>query len=1001
MLVPGTYRSRHVANAMRVLPLVVLPGTQDRQPAVSQPSYAVSVGGTRFCHPNPNTHVESINLASSARRRRFLSAGLLLLISAVPVLAGSIRLQWDPCTASNIAGYRLYCGTASGAYATVKDVGVATITDVTNLAPGGTYHLAVSSYSSEGLESPLSTEIIQYLPPGNEPPAANPATVTVPEDGAIAITLTGSDADGDSLKFTVVGNPTHGSLSGTAPSVTYRPAANYNGKDSFTFTVEDGIAAPSEDVVSITVTPVNDPPVASPIAVTTPAGKPVVIHLSGSDIDGDALSFLNSTAVTHGSLSGTGPDLTYTPATGYSGSDSFSYQASDGKLSSAPAPVSITITASNVAPTATSFAVTTAEDIPVSTVLKGADVNGDSLTYRIITSPSKGTLSGDAPNLVYTPKADYSGNDAFTYSVSDGKLTSPTATVSVKVTAVDDTPIAYSKTIAVNEDSSTAFNLDAHDAEGKILTYKVTTNPVHGVLVASGRNCSYKPNANFNGTDSLKFTASDGNSTSTAGTVTLSVKAVNDAPKASNASFSVQAGKSIAMTLKGSDVDGDKLTYTVIKSPSKGTLSGTAPSLTYTAKSGVSGSDSFQFTVKDASVSSAAATISITLTAATTVASTSDTIVVPQGGTVTQLASSQKTLLSSDTTEVHQQLTTVLEKAPARGEVTLNADGSFSYRHFGGQNVADAFTYSVTEADGTRTDVQIDVHVFDILGLSSTGSDLELEFSATAGFTYDVQYQDTVAVASSAWQTLTSVQPESDGIVTVTDPGAVGLASRVYRVRCATSQGTVVSDIWGYQQLPLALRGGTPAAPFYGPMLRCSRVTAVNGSSLELEGSDWAAGILGARDGFASHIATIIASSDPAAVGSWWPIVGNDTRNVALDAAPQDLAARLQPGDLVEIRGLVSAAEVFGATGARSVFTSGDLLTLFSNSGGTVLTLQYTLTPEGASAYYLLAANGDRIGPIDATHVTFNPDLRFYCRRASSTASTACAIGRVPESTQD
>jgi len=133
-------------------------------------------------------------------------------------------------------------------------------------------------------------------------------------------------------------------LSGAPPNVTYTPAANYNGPDSFTFRVWDGAAFSNTATVSITVTPVNDPPVANPQSVSTPQNTQLAVTLTGSDVDGDPLSFAIGTPPAHGALTGTPPDVTYTPAIGYVGPDSFTFTVNDGTATSAPATVSITVT---------------------------------------------------------------------------------------------------------------------------------------------------------------------------------------------------------------------------------------------------------------------------------------------------------------------------------------------------------------------------------------------------------------------------------------------------------------------------------------------------------------------------------------------------------------------------------------------------------------------------------------------------------------------------------
>jgi hypothetical protein len=177
----------------------------------------------------------------------------------------------------------------------------------------------------------------------NNPPVADPKTVNLSEDSSTAVTLSGSDVDGDPITFQVVSTPQHGSLSGTAPNLTYTPSFNFNGTDSFTYVVNDGITSSEPALVEIQVAAVNDAPVAAAQSVTTPVDTDVEIVLSGSDVDGDPLSYLLVSQPEHGSLSGSAPNLMYTPDPGYVGDDSFTFKASDGVLESGPAVVDITV----------------------------------------------------------------------------------------------------------------------------------------------------------------------------------------------------------------------------------------------------------------------------------------------------------------------------------------------------------------------------------------------------------------------------------------------------------------------------------------------------------------------------------------------------------------------------------------------------------------------------------------------------------------------------------
>src|SRR5207244_1814195 len=144
----------------------------------------------------------------------------------------------------------------------------------------------------------------------------------------------------------------------------------------------------------------------------------------------------------HCSTDGTAPNLTYTPAANYNGPDSFTFKANDGELDSNLATVSITVNAVNDAPVASNQAVGREEDTAKTITLGASDVEGSALTYTIGTGPTHGTLSGTAPNLTYTPAANYNGPDGFTFKANDSELDSNIATVSITINAVNDAPVA-------------------------------------------------------------------------------------------------------------------------------------------------------------------------------------------------------------------------------------------------------------------------------------------------------------------------------------------------------------------------------------------------------------------------------------------------------------------------------------------------------------------------------------------------------------------------------
>ena len=295
--------------------------------------------------------------------------------------------------------------------------------------------------------------------PANHPPVADSKAVSTPEDVAVATPLSGTDADSDPLTYTVVTPPAHGTLSGTGPNLTYTPAANFNGSDSFTFTVNDGHVDSAAATVSITVTPVNDAPTAADVTATTPRATSTAVSLSANDIDGDALTFTVVTPPAHGTLTGTGANLTYSPDPEFEGLDSFTYRANDGSLDSNLATASITVTHINHPPVADSKAVSTPEDVAVATPLSGTDADSDPLTYTVVTPPAHGTLSGTAPNLTYTPAANFNGSDSFSFKVNDGHVDSP---VRHRVDHGDQGQPPAGRDLAVGDD--TAGHRDLGDA---------------------------------------------------------------------------------------------------------------------------------------------------------------------------------------------------------------------------------------------------------------------------------------------------------------------------------------------------------------------------------------------------------------------------------------------------------------------------------------------------------------------------------------------------------
>ncbi|MFN8470148.1 MAG: Ig-like domain-containing protein [Caldilineaceae bacterium] len=463
-------------------------------------------------------------------------------------------------------------------------------------------------------DSNVATVTINVTAVNDAPVAAN-QSVSTPEDTALVINLTATDVDGNPLTYGIVAQPQHGTLSGAGAAQTYTPNANYAGPDSFTFKANDGTADSNVATVTINVTAVNDAPVATDVSASTAEGLPVNVTLTATDVDGDSLSYTVVTGPAHGVLSGTGAVVTYTPVAGYTGLDTFTFQATDGQVDSNVATATINVGAANNAPVADDQSVATAEDAAVNITLTATDGDGNPLSYSVVAQPTHGTLSGAAPNVTYTPAANFSGTDSFTFKANDGLADSNVATVTIVVNAVNDTPVANNQTVATAEDTAVNITLTASDVDGDALTYEVVTPPQHGTLQGGGSALTYTPAANFFGTDTFTFKANDGQVDSNLATVTIQVSAVNDAPVASNQTVDAVSGQPVNITLAATDAEGSALTYTVVAAPQHGTLTGSGANLVYTPAADFTGNDQLTFRASDGQATSNVATVAIKVSA--------------------------------------------------------------------------------------------------------------------------------------------------------------------------------------------------------------------------------------------------------------------------------------------------------------------------------------------------------------------------------------------------
>jgi len=568
--------------------------------------------------------------------------------------------------------------------------------------------------AADGIDESNTATVAIAVNPVNDGPVANPQSIATNEDIPIAITLTGSDADGDPLTYALVDEPSHGSLSGTAPGLTYAPAADYSGPDSFTFKVNDGTADSAAATVSINVTAVNDPPVAANDSYDATEDVQLVIAPPGvlandSDADGPQplAAVLVAPPVNGVLVLALDGSFTYTPNPNSYGTDSFTYRASDGADESDIATVAITVASINDPPDAVDDEATTEEDqfVDIAVLVNDTDPDGDTLEITFVGTPLHGTATDNGDGIIrYIPNAGFTGSDAFTYTIGDGHDATDTANVHVTVTEVNDPPVADEQAVGTDEDTPLVINLTAIDPNGDGLIYLIVTDPAHGTLSGTPPAVTYTPDANWNGGDSFTFKANDGQADSNVATVSITVNPVNDAPVADDQAVGTNEDTGIAITLSGSDPDGDAIaSYNVASQPANGTLSGTPPNLTYTPDPNWYGEDSFTFTVSDGTLGSAPATVTITVASVNDLPEASDQDVETDEDTPVAI------VLSANDVET-PTLTYHIVAQPAHGSLSGTAP-NLTYTPAPDYNGPDSFTFKANDGQADSNVATITITV--------------------------------------------------------------------------------------------------------------------------------------------------------------------------------------------------------------------------------------------------------------------------------------------------
>ncbi|MDC6480682.1 Ig-like domain-containing protein [Flavobacteriaceae bacterium] len=285
----------------------------------------------------------------------------------------------------------------------------------------------------------------------NDVPVVSALEYTLDEAGSQVLAFASTDAESDSVTYSVSTDPTNGTIVSNDGVFTYTHNGSESSSDTFQYIANDGTGNSQPVSVTITVTPVNDAPVVTAGTISLNEGSNSSITLSASDAEGDAMTYAIATAPTNGTVTldaATGA-LTYTHSGGENTSDTFTFTSSDSALTSSAGTVTVTVTPVNDAPviSADTFAVDQFDEVTFN--IPATDAEGNSLTYTIETDPTKGTLldngGGSFTYFNNTQSTDYSDNsdyteintDTFVVKANDGSLDSSDTTLTFNVTQIN------------------------------------------------------------------------------------------------------------------------------------------------------------------------------------------------------------------------------------------------------------------------------------------------------------------------------------------------------------------------------------------------------------------------------------------------------------------------------------------------------------------------------------------------------------------------------------
>ena len=435
-------------------------------------------------------------------------------------------------------------------------------------------YVAEIQFTSNDPSNSFSVVEVNLTVKENQPPVAHNSKVHGVEDQVLNFNLEATDPEGDKLTYEILSGPQNGLITGNGSDLNYVPNANFNGNDSLTFKVSDGSLESNFAEVIFVIEAINDAPIAGTDEINGTEDEFIIVKFKHSDPDGDELDIQITGSPENGFLWEENGMTIYFPNNHYNGKDEIRFTVTDGELSSEEGIIMINLKPTNDAPVAKELTIETQQNQFTLITLAAEDIDGDNVTFDIITDPNHGTVSYVSEDTwKYTPNPQFTGIDNFLFRAKDSTVQSNLASVTINVKEENNAPVLQDSTFSMKEDGSLPIKLVASDPEGDELTFIILENPSMGKLTGNGPKYEYTPNANFNGTDQFTIKANDGMLDSNTATIRMVVTSENDAPtfvKSVNTMSSGLRETPFRMKVEVEDVDNDELSISVVKDPENG-----------------------------------------------------------------------------------------------------------------------------------------------------------------------------------------------------------------------------------------------------------------------------------------------------------------------------------------------------------------------------------------------------------------------------------------------